>query len=84
MTGPTQDSISRISGLKLALEMTLRTLAQQSGNDARAKLEALRDEAISRFKNAGIPPDRELEHAAVVRPAIEIIQDVFDGAIDEL
>ena len=70
---PTQDSISRISGLQLALEMALSTLAEESGKDARAKLEALRDQAINRFKNSDIPADRELDHAAIVAPAIEVI-----------
>lgn len=81
---PTQDSISRIGGLQLSLEMALRALAVHEGRNARAKLEALRDEAISRFKNADIAPERELDHARVTKPAIEVIEIVFNSIIGEL
>jgi hypothetical protein len=81
---PTQDSISRISGLELSLKMALRALAVHEGKNARAKLEALRDEAISCFKNADIVAERELDHARVTKPAIEVIEIVFDSVIDQL
>jgi hypothetical protein len=64
--------------------MALKAIAEQSGKDARTKLEALRDEAIGRFKNSDIPADREMDHAAVAGPAIEVIRIVFDAAINQL
>jgi hypothetical protein len=54
------------------------------GNEARQKIETLRDELVSRFKYSGIPAEREMDHAKVVRPAIEVLQTVFDGAIERL
>lgn len=84
MPTPTQDSISRISGLELAPQITLRALAEKSGKDARATIEALRDEAISGFKNSGIPADREMEHAKIVGPAIEVIEIVFNETLRDL
>ena len=81
---PEQDYISRIGGLHYALEITLRSLAVKSGKDARTTLETLRDEAIYHFKNSDIPANREMDHAEVVGPAIEVIRMVFDAAIHEL
>ena len=76
--------ISRIGGLKLALELTLDALAVKCGKDARAALESLRDEAINSFKNADIPADREMEHAEIVSPAIEGIEIIFNAALRNL
>jgi hypothetical protein len=81
MPMPPQDSISRISGLELALRITLRELAAKTGKDARATIEALRDEAIKSFKNSGIPANREMEHAKIVGPSIEVIETVFDEVL---
>jgi hypothetical protein len=81
---PSQDAISRISGLELALQITLHALAVKCGKDARATIEALRDEAINRFKNSDIPANREMEHAKIVGPSIEVIQIVFNAALRDL
>jgi hypothetical protein len=79
-----QELTSRISGLHHSLELTLRALASASGEDARARIETIRDEAIYSFKNSGIPADREMEHAEIVRPAIDVIETVFNGFLREL
>lgn len=85
MPAPTrQEFIIRISALQLALELTLKALIIASGKNARNGLILLRDEAINRFKNSGIPADREMDHAKLVGPAIEVIQTMFDGEIDKL
>lgn len=79
-----QDLQSRIGALHMALEECLSQLSECYGNEARQKIETLRDELVSRFKNSGIPAEREMDHAKVVRPAIEVLQTVFDGAIERL
>ena len=85
MPAPTlQDFISRIGGLQLALEITLHALAVKCGKDARATIEALRDEAVNSFKNSDISADREMDHAKIVRPAIEVIEIVFNSALGNL
>ena len=53
------------------------------GKDARPKLRAMRDELIREFKESGIPADRELDHAKIVRPSIEAIETAFDDFIQE-
>ena len=81
---PDQASISRIGGLHHTLKLALETLATEWGAEAPAKLVALRDEAVLRFKISGIPADRELEHAAVVGPAIEAIEETFATVLSDL
>jgi hypothetical protein len=70
--------------LRVALEACLSALAAQYGVDARAKLAALRDELIRRFKESDIAPERELEHAKIVKPAVEVLQTIFDDALQKL
>jgi hypothetical protein len=77
-----QDLQSRNGALRVALEECLSQLAALYGSEAGHKIEMLRDELIGRFKNSGIPAERELDHAKVVRPAIEVLQTVFDAAIE--
>jgi hypothetical protein len=79
-----QDLQSRLGALRIALDECLFQLASFYGTDAHQKIATLRDELIDRFKNAGIPPERELDHAKVVRPAIEVLQTVFDAAIERV
>lgn len=81
---PEQDYISRIGGLHYALEIALRALAVKSGKDARTALESLRNEAVNHFKNSDISPEREMDHADVVRPAIDVVRLIFDAAISKL
>jgi hypothetical protein len=79
-----QDLQSRIGALRIALEVCLARLAGLYGDDARKEIESLRDELINRFKNSGIPPDREMEHAEIVQPAIQVLQIMFDDALNRL
>jgi hypothetical protein len=79
-----QDLQGRIGALHGALEGCLSQLSECYGNEARQKIETLRAELVSRFKYSGIPAEREMDHAKVVRPAIEVLQTVFDGAIERL
>jgi hypothetical protein len=80
----TQDLQTRNGALRVALEECLSQLSVFYGSEARQKIEALRDELVSRFKSADVPAERDMEHAKLVRPAIEVLQTVFDGAIDQL
>ena len=48
---------------------------------SRPKLRAMRDELIRKFKESGIPADRELDHAKIVRPSIEAIETAFEDFI---
>jgi hypothetical protein len=79
-----QEFQSRIGALRVALDACLSALAVQYGVDANTKIAALRDELIKRFKESDISPQRELEHAKIVKPAIEVIQTIFDDALQQL
>ncbi len=79
-----QKLISRVFGLYHALEITLRALVVKCGPDARTEIAALRDEAVNRFKNSDISPEREMEHADIVGPAIDAINLAFDGVLRDI
>jgi hypothetical protein len=79
-----QEFQSRIGGLRVALDACLSALAVQYGVDAHAKIVALRDGLITRLKESDISPQRELEHAKIVGPAIEVIRTIFDDALQQL
>jgi hypothetical protein len=76
-----QDLIARCAALSATLDICLSELVRLYGDEARVKLEAIRDELIMRFKNSSIPANREMEHVAIVRPAIEVIQEHFSEAL---
>jgi hypothetical protein len=76
-----QDLLSRNGALAMALEECLRRLATLYGDGAYQELKSLRDELIRKFKNAGIPANREMEHAQVARPAIEVLEIAFDDVL---
>ena len=79
-----QDLMSRNGALHIALEATLARLAKLNGTIARREIEALRDDLVRRFKNSGIIPERELDHAKVAGPAIEVIETVFNSSLEKL
>jgi hypothetical protein len=79
-----QDLQSRIGALGVALDECLARLAAFYGENARREIERMRDELIRKFKDSSIPPERELEHAKIVAPAIEVLQAMFDGALERL
>ena len=79
-----QQLISRVGGLSHALEFALRNIAVNSGDEARAAIESLRDKAIDAFRNSDIQADREMEHAQMAGPAIDAIKTVFDAVLRDL
>lgn len=79
-----QNLHSRIGALDLAVSETLALLAVLYGDDARSKIEALRDDLVKRWKNSSIPASRELDHVKVAGPAIEVTELVFNAALDRL
>lgn len=79
-----QDLTSRIGALHIALSETLARLKIFYGPNARSEIEALREDLINRLKNSNIPADHELEHAKVVRPAIDALETIFDAALADL
>jgi hypothetical protein len=79
-----QDLQSRIGALRVALDECLSQLAVFYGDEAREKIETLRDELIGKFKNSRIPAEREMDHANVVRPAIEVLETMFGDALKRL
>ena len=85
MTSPgTQELTIRVGALEHALALSLRRIAAISGLNAKAEIEALRDQSIGDFKNSGISADREMDHAKIVRPAIDVLEAVFKHALKRL
>jgi hypothetical protein len=76
-----QDLLTRNAALLTALEECLRRLATLYGDGAYQELKSLRDELIRKFKNADIPANREMEHAQIVRPAIDVLEIAFDDVL---
>jgi hypothetical protein len=81
MSDRNQELLSRVMGLNAALEQTLSKLSALYGSEARTKLRAMRDVLIRKFKESGIPANRELDHAKVVRPSIEAIETAFEDFV---
>ena len=79
-----QDLITRVGALSTALDSCLAALASSYGPEARQKIEVLRDALIRKFKESGIPADRELDHAKIVGPAVDALQTVFNDALRKL
>jgi hypothetical protein len=79
-----QELQSRIGGLRIALEACLERLAALHGNQAQSELEALRDELVRRMKSSSTPPERDLDHARLVGPMIEVVETVFNATLAEL
>jgi hypothetical protein len=68
----------------VALDLALKRIVELSGDDTRYNIEGLRDEAIRTFKNADVPPQRDLDHVRIVSPAIELLLGHFQCSLDEL
>ena len=81
MSDKSQERLSRIGGLNEALQRCLTELTELYGSDAKTKLRAIRDEVIRKLKQSNISADRELEHAEIVRPAVEAIEAAFEGFV---
>jgi hypothetical protein len=76
-----QELLIRVGALNLVLQKCLEELTVQYGVNAKTKLRAIRDELIFKFKQSGISPEQELDHAKLVRPAIEAIETAFEGFV---
>jgi hypothetical protein len=76
-----QEIISRGMGLDVALQYCLAELAAVYGSDAKTKLRTIRDKLVLKFEQSDIPQDRELEHAKIVRPAIDAIEASFEDFV---
>jgi chemotaxis regulatin CheY-phosphate phosphatase CheZ len=81
MSDREQDLLSRVFGLDAALKKSLEELSVLYGSEARTKLRAMRDDLIRKFKESGIPANRELDHVKIVRPTIEAIETAFEDFI---
>jgi len=79
-----QNLLSINGALAIAFGECLRRLATFYGDRAYQELKSLRDELIRKFKNADIPANRELEHAQVAGPAIEVLETVFEEVLSTL
>lgn len=69
-----QEFFEPCGGLSAALETSLTELSELQGSEVRAKFRMMRDELIRKFKESGIPANRELDHAMIVRPSIEAVE----------
>jgi hypothetical protein len=79
-----QDLITISGALAYALNISLRSVAELSGPYARDNIELLRDQVIDAFKNAEVPAERDLDQAKIVRPALRVLNKVFDDVLDEI
>jgi hypothetical protein len=77
-------SIKDTAGCALPLTRVYQRLPHNTALMHTQKIAALRDELITRLKESDISPQRELEHAKIVGPAIEVIQTIFDDALQQL
>jgi hypothetical protein len=79
-----QDLVTISGALAYALNISLRSVAELSGPYARDNIELLRDQVIDAFKNAEVPAERDLDQAKIVRPALRVLNKVFDDVLDEI
>jgi stringent starvation protein B len=82
-----QEFHSRFGGLERALEVTLFALSSclaRSGGNPREMIEFLRDKTVADFKNSEVPPEKDMEHAALNGPAIDAVITAFDGFLKRL
>jgi hypothetical protein len=79
-----QDLVTISGALAYALSISLRSVAELSGPYARDNIELLRDQVIDAFKNAEVPAERDLDQAKIVRPALRVLNKVFDDVLDEI
>ncbi len=84
MSDIVQELLSRVGGLSHALDNTLRMLAIIDPENARRNIESLRDLSINDVRNSDIPADREMDHAQIARPAIEVIEIVFNQVLGSI
>ncbi len=81
MSERVQDLLIRVGALNEALQKCLEELTAHYGSNAKTKLRAIRDELIRKFKQSDIPPNRDLDQAKIVQPAIAALEAAFDDFV---
>jgi len=76
-----QELASRLFALNYAARLLGQSLIERLGDRGRREVEEIRRELILDLKNSAVPPERELEHADIMRPAIESVDMLFDGIL---
>jgi hypothetical protein len=77
----TRDEAIRFAALGVALHFALKRISELSGGDPRKNLELVRDQAVNLFKNANVPPERDMDQVRIVTPAIKILDELFANAL---
>ena len=77
----TRDDTMRFTALGIALHLALERISELSGSDSRKNLESVRDQAVNLFKNAEVPPERDMDQVRIVTPAIKILDELFANAL---
>src|ERR1700721_1028942 len=80
----TREYVIHAAALGVAFDIAVKRLAEISGEDARQNIESVRDEAITLFKNAEVPPEHDLDQALIVAPAIELLEGLFGASLERL
>ena len=77
-----REYVIHAGALGVAFDIAVKRLAEVSGEDApRGTCESVRDEAITLFKNAEVPPEHDLDQAVIVAPAIELLEGLFGASL---
>ena len=76
--------VSKHAGAEAVASAALNAIAKLQGNNARSYFTAMSDALVLHIKNSDIVPEREMEHAMIVGPALEEVQRIFTSAIRDL
>ena len=82
-TDQVQFLISRHADIEAVATASLNVIIQSQGSNAKVFLTAMMDAPVSRVKS-DIIAEREMDHAAIVGPALEEIQRIVTAAIDSI
>lgn len=83
-TDQVQFLISRHAGIEAVATACLNVIIQSQGSNAKVFLTAMMEALVSRVKNSDIIAEREMDHAAIVGPALEEIQRIITAAIESI
>lgn len=79
-----QDLMSRFEGARRLATNALALLAELHPHDARRQIEALRDATIKELKQDGIAPEREMDYAKIVGPALEVVEMIVEQSLRDI
>ncbi len=79
-----QELIGRHAGAEAVAIEALRLITESVPGKAHELLIEMRTALSDKFRNSDIVPEREMEHAAIVRPVLEEIERLLGGAINDL